>query len=252
MALNVEGYQLSHPVLAKGLSALDDHWSYERAGSLHIQASESPIWDTLLVLLALTDCGFQVQQSEPMQQALQWVLNKEVDTGGDWQVKVPTARPGGWAFERENAAYPDVDDTAVALIVLAHLRAQNPGDSRFDAPIERAQAWVLAMQSDNGGWGAFDKNNDKDLLTKIPFCDFGEALDPPSVDVTAHVLEAFGILGYDSLPPGPAPRARLCPGRAGAGGQLVWPLGGQSYLRDRGGPASLESHRRRYERGLCT
>ena len=201
MALNVEGYQLSHPVMAKGLAALDDHWSYERNGSLHIQASESPIWDTLLALLALADCGFQVQQSEPMQQALGWVLSKEVDTVGDWQVKVPTARPGGWAFEHENAAYPDVDDTAVALIVLAHLRAQNPGDSRFDAPIDRAKAWILAMQSDNGGWGAFDKNNDKDLLTKIPFCDFGEALDPPSVDVTAHVLEAFGVLGYDSSHP---------------------------------------------------
>ncbi len=204
MALNIEGYPLSHPVVAKGLSAIDDQWSYERDGSLHIQASESPIWDTLLSMLAMVDCGFQVQQSESMQHALQWILDKEVSTGGDWQIKVPTAKPGGWAFERENAAYPDVDDTAVALIVLAHLREQSPGDTRdtrFDEPIERAKAWVLAMQSDNGGWGAFDKNNDKDLLTKIPFCDFGEALDPPSVDVTGHVLEAFGVLGYDKSHP---------------------------------------------------
>ena len=75
-----------------------------------------------------------------MQHALQWVLNKEVDTGGDWQVKVPAVRPGGWAFERENAAYPDVDDTAVALIVYWHTYVQqSPGDTRFDAPIERAQ-----------------------------------------------------------------------------------------------------------------
>ena len=201
MVLNIEGYPLSHPVVAKGLSAIDDHWSYERDGSLHIQASESPIWDTLLSLLAMIDCDFQVQQSEPMQHALEWILSKEVSTGGDWQVKVPTASPGGWAFERENAAYPDIDDTALALIVLAHLREQSPGDTRFDEPIERAKAWVLAMQSDNGGWAAFDKNNDKALLTKIPFCDFGEALDPPSVDVTAHVLEAFGLLGYNKSHP---------------------------------------------------
>ena len=138
------------------------------------------------------------------QSATKWILNQEVVTGGDWQVKLPKVKPGGWAFERENAAYPDIDDTALALIVLAHLREQSPGDTRdtrFDEPIERAKAWVLAMQSDNGGWAAFDKNNDKDLLTKIPFCDFGEALDPPSVDVTAHVLEAFGVLGYDKSHP---------------------------------------------------
>lgn len=201
MALNVEGYPLSHPVLARGLAALDEHWSYERNGSLHIQASQSPIWDTVLSLLALTDCGFQVQQSEPMQHALRWLLSKEADTLGDWHVTVPTASPGGWAFEHENATYPDVDDTAMALVVLAHLRKQRPGDTQLEASIERAKAWVLAMQSDNGGWGAFDKNNNKDSLTKIPFCDFGEALDPPSVDVTAHVLEAFGLLGYDASHP---------------------------------------------------
>ena len=201
MALYVEGYPVSHPVLAKGLAALDTHWSYEAGGSLHIQASESPVWDTLLSMFAITDCGARLSQSEPLQQALQWVLSKEVTTVGDWKVRAPDASPGGWAFERENAAFPDIDDTAVALIILAHLREENPNDTRFDGPIERATAWILAMQSDNGGWGAFDKNNDKDLLTKIPFCDFGEALDPPSVDVTAHVLEAFGLLGYDRSHP---------------------------------------------------
>lgn len=201
MALHGEGYPLSHPVLAKGLAALDTHWSYERGGGFHIQASESPIWDTLLSMLALLDCRYQLEQSEPLQTALSWILEKEVVTGGDWQVKLPQLPPGGWAFERANSRYPDIDDTAVALIVLAHLKKQCPPDSRFDGPIARAVEWVLAMQSHNGGWGAFDKDNDRQILTKIPFCDFGEALDPPSVDVTAHVLEAFGRLGYDQSHP---------------------------------------------------
>ena len=201
MALHVEGYPLSHPVVAAGLAALDTHWSYERDGGLHIQASESPVWDTLLSSLALLDCGHRLQQSEPMQTALTWILGQEVVTGGDWQIRLPEVTPGGWAFERANAAYPDIDDTAVALIVLAQLRKQCPDDTRFDAPIARAVDWILAMQSANGGWGAFDRDNDKQLLTRIPFCDFGEALDPPSVDVTAHVVEAFGLLGYDAAHP---------------------------------------------------
>lgn len=201
MALNVEGYPLSHPVMAKGLAALDDRWSYTRDGGLHIEASQSPVWDTLLSMLALLDCRFQLQQSEPLQQALGWVLEKEVRTYGDWQHTVSEAKPGGWAFEYENAAYPDVDDTAVALIVLARLRAHDPQDTGFEAAISRAVDWMLAMQSDNGGWAAFDKNNDRGILTKTPFADFGEALDPPSADVTAHVLEALGLLGYDRSHP---------------------------------------------------
>lgn len=201
MALNAEGYPLSHPVMAKGLGTLDERWSYERGRGLHIEASQSPVWDTLLSMLALLDCRFQLQQSEPLQRALGWVLDKEVTTPGDWRIKVPEARPGGWAFEYENVAYPDVDDTAVALIVLARLRAQHPDGTHLNAPIQRAVDWMLAMQSDTGGWAAFDKNNDKDILTKIPFADFGEALDPPSVDVTAHVLEALGLLGYDKAHP---------------------------------------------------
>ena len=201
LALHGEGYPLSHPVLAKGLAAIDSHWSYERDGALHIQASESPIWDTLLSALAMLDCQYQLRQSEPMQEAITWVLNQEVVTGGDWQCKLPKVKPGGWAFERANNAYPDIDDTAVALIVLAHLRKQCPEDARFNEPIARAIEWTLALQSHNGGWGAFDKDNDKEILTKIPFCDFGEALDPPSVDVTAHVIEAFGVLGYSASHP---------------------------------------------------
>lgn len=195
MALNVEGYELTHPVMAKGLAALDSHWSYERGGTLHIQASESPVWDTLLVLLAMQDC--EREFTPEMVRALDWVLANEVRYPGDWTKKVKGVEPSGWAFERANLNYPDIDDTAVALIVLSRLPRHLIDEPRIRATIDRALAWTLAMQSSNGGWAAFDKDNNQLMITKIPFCDFGEALDPPSADVTAHVLEALGLLGFD-------------------------------------------------------
>ena len=193
MALHVEGYALTHPVMAKGLAALDSHWSYERGGTLHIQASESPVWDTLLSLVALQDCGGELTPA--MERAIEWVLANEIRYRGDWAKKVKNAEPSGWAFERANLHYPDIDDTAVALIMLGRLPRAWLDQPRIRAVIDRALGWTLAMQSTNGGWAAFDKDNDKLIITKIPFCDFGEALDPPSADVTAHVLEAFGTLG---------------------------------------------------------
>jgi squalene-hopene/tetraprenyl-beta-curcumene cyclase len=199
IALYAEGYPLTHPVLAKGLAALDAHWSYDRGGTLHIQASESPIWDTLLALLAMQDCDRELGPG--MRRAVDWLLSQEIRFRGDWAHKVPNAEPSGWAFERSNLHYPDIDDTAVALIVLARLPEECRSEARIRGVIERSVAWVLAMQSSNGGWAAFDKDNDKLVITKIPFCDFGEALDPPSADVTAHVLEALARLGYDRSHP---------------------------------------------------
>jgi squalene-hopene/tetraprenyl-beta-curcumene cyclase len=181
--------------MAAGLAALDSHWSYERGGTLHIQASESPVWDTLLTLLALQDCDRELTPATL--RALDWVLGNEVRYQGDWTKKVKGVEPSGWAFERANLNYPDIDDTAVALIVLARLPRHMLDEPRIRTTIDRALAWTLAMQSSNGGWAAFDKDNDWSIITKIPFCDFGEALDPPSADVTAHVLEALGLLGFN-------------------------------------------------------
>ncbi len=159
MALNVEGYTLQHPVVSKGLAALDSHWSYERGGTLHIQASESPVWDTLLSLLAMQDCDREF--TPQMERALEWVLANEVRYYGDWSKKVRGVEPSGWAFERANLNYPDIDDTAVALIVLARLPRTLLDQPRIRAVIDRALGWTLAMQSSNGGWAAFDKDNDQ-------------------------------------------------------------------------------------------
>lgn len=200
MALHASGYSIEHPMIAKGLSALDSYWAFERNGHRFVQACESPVWDTLLTLTAIQECGAQSRNRPSTNKALKWILEHENRTRGDWSHLTPHAEPSGWAFERSNLHYPDIDDTAVAILMLARL--EEPALRQAAAePLKRAINWVLAMQSDNGGWAAFDRNNDSSILTKIPFCDFGEVLDPPSADVTAHVVEALVAAGLTRQDP---------------------------------------------------
>jgi len=201
MALKAEGYALTDPVMAKGIAALDTHWSYEREGGRFIQGSESPVWDTMLMLMAMLDCDRSCADSEVMRAATTWLLDHEVRYSGDWAIKVQDVEPSGWAFERANLYYPDIDDTAIAVLVLSKIRNQVSDPKRLDNVIERAVNWIVAMQSSNGGWAAFDKDNDKEILAAIPFSDFGEVLDPASADVTAHVLEVLVTLGWDRSDP---------------------------------------------------
>jgi squalene-hopene/tetraprenyl-beta-curcumene cyclase len=197
MALHGEGYALTHPVIAKGLDGLDDPaWRWDEGEATFIGATNSPVWDTMLVLLAFEDAGLSGEYPAEIEKAALWLLSRQVKVKGDWSVKLPNVEPGGWPFEYANNGYPDIDDTAVALIALAPFRDHPKFKALgIDEAFARAVDWLIAMQSRGGGWGAFDKDNDKKILTKIPFCDFGEALDPPSVDVTAHVVEAFAKLG---------------------------------------------------------
>ncbi len=203
MALHTESYPRNHAVVHNGLDAWNHHWSYQQDGATYIQASESPIWDTLLTLQGLLDCGATPKTYPPMLPALEWILDKQILVKGDWAIMVRGVECGGWAFERANTLYPDVDDTAVALAVLVQIRELAPASfrSRIDIAIRRAETWVRAMQSSNGGWAAFDKDNDRWILSRIPFCDFGEVLDPPSADLTGHKLEALGLMGYDLQDP---------------------------------------------------
>lgn len=203
MALHTEGYALDHPVMAKGLAVLDDPgWRVDRGEATWIQATNSPVWDTMLTLLAFDEAGAAADHPEAVGKAVQWLLDRQVRVPGDWSVKLPDVEPGGWAFEYANNFYPDIDDTAVALIALSPFRHDPEWRARgVEGAIRRGVDWLIAMQSRCGGWGAFDKDNDKRILTRIPFCDFGEALDPPSVDVTAHVVEAFGKLGLSRQHP---------------------------------------------------
>lgn len=202
IALRSEGYAISHPVLQKGLTALSEHWSFERDDGIHIQATDSAVWDTLFSMFALSEAGHRVSAAPPMQRALRWILDQQVLVRGDWSVTAPTLQPGGWSFERANNFYPDLDDTALALLVLSQARHDCGAEhGAVSQAIDRGINWVLGMQSANGGWAAFDRDNDKRVISAIPFCNFGEALDPPSVDVTGHVLEALGALGFTAHHP---------------------------------------------------
>jgi squalene-hopene/tetraprenyl-beta-curcumene cyclase len=121
------------------------------------------------------------------------VLDEGIRGPGDWQARRPGLSPGGWAFEFDNDGYPDIDDTAE--VVLALRRVAPAADPRIAAAMQRGISWLTGMQSKDGGWGAFDADNTRKIVTKLPFCDFGEVIDPPSADVTAHTVEALAAEG---------------------------------------------------------
>ncbi|MDL4774882.1 MULTISPECIES: squalene--hopene cyclase [Thermomonosporaceae] len=184
IALHLLGYGVDHPVMRRGLEGLDRFTVRDEKGR-RLEACQSPLWDTVLAMNALTDAG--LPGDHPAQvRAAEWVLGEEVTGPGDWSVRRPDLPPGGWAFEFDNDVYPDTDDTAEAVLALSRLR-----DPRAEPAIERGVRWMAGMVSRDGGFGAFDADNTRTLPAKLPFCDFGAVTDPPSADVTAHVVEAL-------------------------------------------------------------
>jgi len=192
IALKCRGYSNDHPVMARGIAGLLNEFGLYENGTFTVQPCVSPIWDTCLAITGLREAGLPPDDPR-LRKAGLWMSAREVRRKGDWAVKVRDTEPGGWAFEFANEAYPDTDDTAEVLIALRLLDLD--GTTRDAA--ERATTWLRAMQSSNGGWGSFDKDNNRQLMTKIPFADFGATLDPPTEDVTAHVLEWMLINGSD-------------------------------------------------------
>ena len=195
MALHLLGYGLDHPVVARGLAGLDRFtiWEDTPDGPVRrLEACQSPVWDTVLAIIGLADAGLPADHPALMR-AAGWVLDEEIRGPGDWQVRRPGLAPGGWAFEFDNDGYPDVDDTAEVLLALR--RVATAPTPRSAAAVQRGVTWLTGMQSKDGGWGAFDADNVKRLVTKLPFCDCGEVIDPPSADVTAHTIEALAAEG---------------------------------------------------------
>jgi squalene-hopene/tetraprenyl-beta-curcumene cyclase len=194
MALNLLGYEPGHPVLARGLAGLDRFTITEQGADgpvRRLEACQSPVWDTVLTMIALADAGLPPDHPA-LASAARWVLDEEIRGPGDWQVRRPDLAPGGWAFEFDNDVYPDTDDTAEVVLAL---RRAGPRSPKNRAAIDRGLAWLAGMQSKDGGWGAFDADNTRKLVNKLPFCDFGAVIDPPSADVTAHIVEAFAAEG---------------------------------------------------------
>src|SRR6266545_1753767 len=190
------GYPLDHPVLQAGLRGLEG-FTVNDGPNVWLEACQSPVWDTGLAVIALADAGLAADHPA-LVRAGEWLLGEEVRRRGDWAVRRPALAPGGWAFEFANDNYPDIDDTAE--IVLALRRVAHPDAERLHAALARGVAWVIGMQSGGGGWAAFDADNTSTLPLQLPFCDFGAVTDPPSVDVTAHVIEMLAVAGLGQSP----------------------------------------------------
>jgi squalene-hopene/tetraprenyl-beta-curcumene cyclase len=191
IALHLTGSATDSPELKAGLAGLDGFTIREQSPGgpvRRLEACQSPVWDTGLAVTALRDAGVPADD-DAVVRAARWLVGEEIAVRGDWAVRRPRLAPGGWAFEFANDGYPDVDDTAEIVLALRRAAVDDGGS------IARGLAWMTGMQSGDGGWAAFDVDNTSRLPARLPFCDFGEVTDPPSADVTAHVVEALAAAG---------------------------------------------------------
>jgi len=183
-ALHTLGMPLDHPVITRALDGFSN-FMLRRDGRMRMQSCVSPVWDTALASIAISETG-TADDDDAVARARDWLLAREVTREGDWRRIPRRGDAGGWAFELHNEWYPDTDDTAEVLIAL--LKAGVPRDH---SAVRRGVDWLLTMQSANGGWGSFDIDNDSALVGQFPVCDFREVADPPTEDVSSHVLEAL-------------------------------------------------------------
>jgi squalene-hopene/tetraprenyl-beta-curcumene cyclase len=197
IALHVAGRRIDRPRVRKGLDGLERFTIVEH-GTRRLEACQSPVWDTALAVVALADAGLPADHPA-LVRAGDWLLDEEVRVRGDWAVRRRRLPAGGWSFEFDNDLYPDVDDTAE--VVLALRRIDHPHRPRVDAAVARGVRWATGMRSRDGGWGAFDADNTSRLVRALPFCDFGAVTDPPSADVTAHMVEMLAEEGLAGTAP---------------------------------------------------
>ena len=191
MALDALGYERDHPDMEQAIRQFDD-LMLEGEDTMIFQPCKSPVWDTAIATFALGELGGADEAR--MTAAADWLLDREIRRKGDWSAKRPNLTPSGWVFEFANEFYPDIDDTAMVLLALLHAGA---GDPEKQARAERrAVNWILGMQSSDGGWAAFDVDNNWKILNKIPFADHNAMLDPACPDITGRVLESLCRRGF--------------------------------------------------------
>jgi len=192
MAFDVLGYAPDHPARVEAIRQFD-RLMVDDGNTLFFQPCFSPVWDTAIGSYALGEAGYS--GAAALTRAADWLLEREIRRPGDWSVKRPYTEPSGWAFEFQNDWYPDIDDTAMIMLAFPHMRASNPRAQ--SASRQRALDWLFAMQSKDGGWAAFDVDNNWEILTHVPFADHNAMLDPTCADITGRTLEALAANGFD-------------------------------------------------------
>jgi squalene-hopene/tetraprenyl-beta-curcumene cyclase len=166
--------------------------------TIRLQPCVSPVWDTAIAVNSLLEAGLPADHPALIK-AAGWLLDRQVMGPGDWQVRNRDADPGGWAFEFRNDPYPDVDDTAFVIMALRQIAY--PDRPRLEYSLRRGLRWLLSMQNRDGGWGAFDRDNDHSILMRVPFADHNAMIDPSTEDVTSRVLECLGRSGWPASHP---------------------------------------------------
>ena len=196
LALAILGYNVNSEPIKKGLEALK-RFTIESDDDLTLQSCISPIWDTALTAEGLLSSGME-REHPAVVKACTWLASKQIFQKGDWSIKRPNLEPGGWAFEFDNSWYPDVDDTGLVLLLLYKF-----ADTEYVKPenLEKGVNWILGMQGKDGGWAAFDVDNNFSLLNKIPFGDLEAMIDPSTADLTGRVLELLGTLKFKRSDP---------------------------------------------------
>lgn len=191
LALSALGYGTAYEPVKKGLEALEN-FTVEKADEVILQSCISPVWDTALTALSLLYSGLD-RDHPAIHSACTWLVSKQIFSKGDWSVKRPDLQPGGWAFEFDNDWYPDVDDTAVVLMLLNRYTDHS---SVTPESLQCGLRWILGMRGKDGGWGAFDVDNNLGILNQLPFGDLEAMIDPSTPDLTGRVLELLGIVGF--------------------------------------------------------
>jgi squalene-hopene/tetraprenyl-beta-curcumene cyclase len=197
-ALSCLGYKNDHTLMKTNIEEVKK-LIIDYGEKAEVQPCLSPVWDTALAVYALGISGIPKDHAA-LRRAGRWLLSKQVIDYGDWKVKAKDAEPGGWYFEFENEFYPDIDDTGQVLLGLMQI---DMGDEepKKKAEFDRGLDWMLKMQSKDGGFSSFDKDNDKQFLNKVPFADHNAMLDPACSDITGRLCELMGRVGYGPKEP---------------------------------------------------
>lgn len=193
MALDVLGFPPADPRRKAALGEFFRLMVDDERG-FFFQPCFSPVWDTAIAAFALKEAG--IPAGGAFERCADWLVSKEIRRRGDWSVKRPNVEPSGWCFEFANEFYPDIDDTAMVLLALNRMQASDT--AKQQACEKRAVNWLVAMQGRDGGWAAFDVDNNWQFLSKVPFADHNAMLDPSCPDITGRVLEALCSYGLTS------------------------------------------------------